>query len=506
MKKLLYPIAFALTTLIILYSCSAEEEDTTPPPSVQQPTPEPEPEPIQYTLNVTASEGGSVNNEGNYDQGAEVTITAIADEGYYFYAWKGLNEGAYDQSIDVIVDSNKSFSPIFLEKPIDFIENPNWERQGFLMPGWSSLGVYQQILDKDLATLKSINANFLSLISAGGNSVEFDYHIQHYGGINSSDMENINDINIIVPLSQMAKKLGLNVTVKSLLLTESHINSTVDVYDWSQIMPSNPNTFFENYTSTLSQLTQIIDENIVDKWLITNELVSLTTKEEFSQNWIELIRELKSKTNIPIGFNSRIAATEFFPIPYPNGIGLEATIIPEVVLNELDFIGLSLYKASYFSLDNYGVTTLNKTIYDELWRSSHHQVINGVNDDGSINWGPRNSSGWDLIQFIQDFIDSRNYDVYISEFGASNLGDLLQGQSGSNRDGYEENNELHKQYFLSTLNQLNSLTNLKGVFGYMWPITTEDINSGIYGDQSVRQFMIQNKPSLEAFRQYYRNE
>jgi len=40
MKKLLYPLVFALTAFFILYSCSAEEEDTTPPPQVQQPTPE----------------------------------------------------------------------------------------------------------------------------------------------------------------------------------------------------------------------------------------------------------------------------------------------------------------------------------------------------------------------------------------------------------------------------------------------------------------------------------
>ena len=41
MKKLLYPLAFALTAFLILYSCSAEEEDNTPPPSIIQ-TPEPE--------------------------------------------------------------------------------------------------------------------------------------------------------------------------------------------------------------------------------------------------------------------------------------------------------------------------------------------------------------------------------------------------------------------------------------------------------------------------------
>ena len=56
MKKLLYPIAFALTAFLILYSCSAEEEDTTPPPSVIA-----TPEPTQYTLTVSAEEGGTVS-------------------------------------------------------------------------------------------------------------------------------------------------------------------------------------------------------------------------------------------------------------------------------------------------------------------------------------------------------------------------------------------------------------------------------------------------------------
>jgi len=65
MKKLLYPIAFALTAFLLAYSCSTEEEDTTPPPSVVKPTtPEPEPEVTQYTLTVTAGEGGTVSTEG----------------------------------------------------------------------------------------------------------------------------------------------------------------------------------------------------------------------------------------------------------------------------------------------------------------------------------------------------------------------------------------------------------------------------------------------------------
>ena len=90
MKKLIYPIAFALTAFLILYSCSAEEEDTTPSPSIIS-TPEPEPPaPTQYTLEVTAGEGGTVSTEGGtYDEGTEITITATPDEGYEFVGWEG---------------------------------------------------------------------------------------------------------------------------------------------------------------------------------------------------------------------------------------------------------------------------------------------------------------------------------------------------------------------------------------------------------------------------------
>src|SRR6056300_1040780 len=99
MKKLLYPIAFALATFLILYSCSAEEEDTTPPPSVVA-TPEPEPQaPTQYTLTVSAGDGGT-----------EVTITATPAEGFSFVRW---SDGQTDQSINYTLNSNTSLTAVF---------------------------------------------------------------------------------------------------------------------------------------------------------------------------------------------------------------------------------------------------------------------------------------------------------------------------------------------------------------------------------------------------------
>ena len=112
MKNLIYPLAFALTAFLFAYSCSAEE-DTTPPPQVQQPTPEP-PAPKQYTLTVTAGEGGTVSTEGGtYDEGTEITITATPAEGYAFLRW---SDGQTDQSINYILNSNTSLTAVFEKK------------------------------------------------------------------------------------------------------------------------------------------------------------------------------------------------------------------------------------------------------------------------------------------------------------------------------------------------------------------------------------------------------
>ena len=121
MKKLLYPFAFALTTFLILYSCSADEEDTTPPPQVQQPTPEPEPSaPTQYTLTVTAGEGGTVSTEGGtFDEGTEVTISATPAEGYEFVGWEGSD--STEALVTLNLNSNQTISAIF--KSLDLSQN-----------------------------------------------------------------------------------------------------------------------------------------------------------------------------------------------------------------------------------------------------------------------------------------------------------------------------------------------------------------------------------------------
>jgi len=107
----LSPIYILFLTLV--FSCSTEEEDITPPPTVQQPTPEPEPSaPTQYTLTVTASEGGTVSTEGGtYEEGTEVTITANANEGYSFTGWEGNDNQS--NSFTISINSNLTIQANF---------------------------------------------------------------------------------------------------------------------------------------------------------------------------------------------------------------------------------------------------------------------------------------------------------------------------------------------------------------------------------------------------------
>ena len=59
---------------------------TTPEPEAETP----EPVVVQYTLTVTASEGGTVSTEGGtFDDGTSVSVTANANEGYEFIGWDG---------------------------------------------------------------------------------------------------------------------------------------------------------------------------------------------------------------------------------------------------------------------------------------------------------------------------------------------------------------------------------------------------------------------------------
>ena len=226
MKKLLYPFAFALTAFLILYSCSAEEEDTTPPPQVQQPTPEPEPEVSQFTLTVTAGEGGTVSTEGGtYDEGTEVTITATPAEGFSFVRWEGSDSDS--NSLNITLNGNTTLQALFAQLPI------------LILPSSPS-----KMFTKGVADTLSIG--FTS--AAGFKSVNVE---ANYGTVEVLEQpeEGANDGNIVVQYTPLSIK---NVDYMTTIAGYDELNITLTSEENIQKMGiynirTQPEPIFKNY-------------------------------------------------------------------------------------------------------------------------------------------------------------------------------------------------------------------------------------------------------------------
>ena len=116
MKYSLPLLSVCILSFILVYSCSTEEDESIAP-VVQTPQPEPEPAATQYTLTVSASEGGTVSTEGGtYEEGTEVSITATANEGYRFIGWEGND--ITSESLTITLNSNQTLQALFELIPI----------------------------------------------------------------------------------------------------------------------------------------------------------------------------------------------------------------------------------------------------------------------------------------------------------------------------------------------------------------------------------------------------
>ena len=146
-KSLLITTLFILL-IVSINSCSSDDVDS-PPPSLIQ-TPEPEtPAPTQYTLTVSAGEGGSVSTDGGtYESGTEITLTANPNEGYRFTGWSGDASGLTNTLI-FVMNNNKNItanffkiSNAFFEELTDLNKNTSWYQTNinFNKPNFRNFG------------------------------------------------------------------------------------------------------------------------------------------------------------------------------------------------------------------------------------------------------------------------------------------------------------------------------------------------------------------------------
>ena len=107
MRKLL------LLSLLVLFGCS-KEDDVAKAPNVTQTLTPTTNTVTQYTLNVSAGVGGAVSTSGGtYDDGASVSITATADDGYEFTGWNGSDLS--NSTITITINANTALEALFSE-------------------------------------------------------------------------------------------------------------------------------------------------------------------------------------------------------------------------------------------------------------------------------------------------------------------------------------------------------------------------------------------------------
>ena len=124
MKFSLSLLSICILSFIVVFSCSTDEEESVAP-VVQTPQPEPEPDPVEYSLTVSAADGGTVSTEGGeyveysltVEEGTEVTITAMPDEGHRFTGWEGND--STNETLTITLNSNQTYQALFELIPIN---------------------------------------------------------------------------------------------------------------------------------------------------------------------------------------------------------------------------------------------------------------------------------------------------------------------------------------------------------------------------------------------------
>ena len=114
MKKL--PIYLLL---LVIITCSKDSSEDTSSVYVAPPTNTintPSTTVTQYTITVSAGEGGSVSTAGGtYNDGTQVSITATPNEGYGFIGWNGSDSSS--STISVTLTANTTIEALFGQVP-----------------------------------------------------------------------------------------------------------------------------------------------------------------------------------------------------------------------------------------------------------------------------------------------------------------------------------------------------------------------------------------------------
>ena len=275
MRKLAY-----LSILLLLSYCSSDSDSAE---VVVPPT-------LNYTLSVTAGEGGSVSSAGgSYKSGQVVTITATANSEYVFSGW---SNGSNDNPLTVTMNSNQVISASFDKKKYtltiskvgegsvteqlissgrstDYDSGSTVKLTAIPDSGWSFLNWTGDFdgtdnpIEVNISEAKSITANFeqLNAIYLDDNGVTikaYDFavvgNVYELDGVSYTVVDNALLKSMADNNDDLTKVVTTRVTVVYQLFYNTDFNQdignwdTSNIYDWTGMF-YNASSFNQNISS-----------------------------------------------------------------------------------------------------------------------------------------------------------------------------------------------------------------------------------------------------------------
>ena len=272
----------ALILFLLIFSCSKDkdvEEEVV----------------INYSLSITSAEGGTVNDSaGLYESGTKVSVIATPSEGYVFVGWSGASTSTFSE-IDIIMDSNKSLTPLFEQQIPELVNEDNV----FIGTGrWKIRRPKEGVKGSG----KSVQCDLLDIIFRSNGSFTIITSTSTITG------QFIVDNNTTITLNQKQTGIG---TITNIIITNSYISFSItldnncdgdvdgdkdDNYD-----PNNdPNALTYIPDDNFEQ--QLIDfgiDDVLDDYVLTKKIqdidsLNLNNKNIYSAVGIEDFKSLES--------------------------------------------------------------------------------------------------------------------------------------------------------------------------------------------------------------------
>ena len=384
MKKIL----FTPILLLVLFSCSPDEETPAPTNTVQTTTPETVV--VQYTLTVTASEGGSVTDGGTFDDGTEVVITASPIDGYRFTGWEG--NSSTNESLTVTLSSNQTLNALFELIPLNqFTLTILATEQGGTVYTDALVGENGEPYEL-LNTVSTLFEGTEISITATANE-----------GYTFEGWEPIDDRGILYSQT-ISFTLNSDIILTPIFLENLQYTLTINVYDGGTVSSedgtidtsiNNNNIISDNGTIKISETTYQAGTELIltassDQGYGLQQWTNYSNN-TYSEGSETISITLNSDTEIAVVFvnildsreiivkrieNQNICQNGGFSllIGWDNRINISSTGIIDEIIQEINFCNIS---DDYLTFDN--IVSEYSRIPEIIWKNNQLHLQNGLN-------------------------------------------------------------------------------------------------------------------------------